>query len=152
MTANDYILAGYDISKQVSEEVITRAEKDVMSAYVIPILGAEATIEENRCDVMALAYCLLLRRNVVKTRFGSEIKNNQYGTVMQYENGVLNQQIAGICQPVFKSLKSKAGAATTATTEYSLENILMGYLPTTLGGSERFGEVIDIIDGGFYIY
>ena len=151
MTANDYILAGYEMSKQVSEEVITKAECDVMSAYVIPILGAEATIEENKCDVMALAYCLLLRRNVVKTRFGSEIKNNQYGTVMQYESGVLNQQIAGICQPVFKSLKSKAGVE-TVTTEYSLENILMGYLPATLGSSARFGAVIDIIDAGFYRY
>lgn len=151
MTANDYILAGYEMSKQVSEEVITKAERDVMSAYVIPILGAEATIEENKCDVMALAYCLLLRRNVVKTRFGSEIKNNQYGTVIQYESGVLNQQIAGICQPVFKSLKSKAGAETEIT-EYSLENILMGYLPTTLGSSKRFGGVVDIIDAGFYRY
>lgn len=151
MTANDYILAGYEMSKQVSEEVITKAERDVMSAYVIPILGAEATIEENKCDVMALAYCLLLRRNVVKTRFGSEIKNNQYGTVMQYESGILNQQIAGICQPVFKSLKSKSGYE-MVTTEYSLENILMGYLPTTLGSSARFGEVIDIIDAGFYRY
>ena len=151
MTANDYILAGYEMSKQVSEEVITRAERDVMEAYVIPILGAEATIEENKCDVMALAFCLLLRRNVVKTRFGSEIKNNQYGTVMQYESGVLNQQIAGICQPVFKSLKEKAGADTDIP-EYSVENILMGYMPTRLCGSGRFGKVVDIIDGGFYRY
>ena len=151
MTANDYILAGYEMSKQVSEEVITRAERDVMEAYVIPILGAEATIEDNKCDVMALAFCLLLRRNVVKTRFGSEIKNNQYGTVMQYESGVLNQQIAGICQPVFKSLKEKAGADTDIP-EYSVENILMGYMPTRLCGSGRFGKVVDIIDGGFYRY
>lgn len=151
MTANDYILAGYEMSKQVSEEVITRAERDVMEAYVIPILGAEATVEENKCDVMALAFCLLLRRNVVKTRFGSEIKNNQYGTVLQYESGVLNQQIAGICQPVFKSLKSKAGADTDIP-EYSVENILMGYMPTRLCGSGRFGKVVDIIDGGFYRY
>ena len=151
MTANDYILAGYEMAKQVSEEVITRAERDVMEAYVIPILGAEATIEENKCDVMALAFCLLLRRNVVKTRFGSEIKNNQYGTVMQYESGVLNQQIAGICQPVFKSLKEKAGADTDIP-EYSLENILMGYMPTRLCSSGRFGKVVDIIDGGFYRY
>ena len=151
MTANDYILAGYEMSKQVSEEVITRAERDVMEAYVIPILGAEATVEDNKCDVMALAFCLLLRRNVVKTRFGSEIKNNQYGTVMQYESGVLNQQIAGICQPVFKSLKEKAGADTDIQ-EYSIENILMGYMPTRLCGSGRFGKVVDIIDGGFYRY
>ena len=151
MTANDYILAGYEMSKQVSEEVITRAERDVMEAYVIPILGAEATIEENKCDVMALAFCLLLRRNVVKTRFGSEIKNNQYGTVLQYESGVLNQQIAGICQPVFKSLKEKAGTDTDIP-EYSVENILMGYMPTRLCGSGRFGKVVDIIDGGFYRY
>ena len=128
MTANDYILAGYEMAKQVSEEVITRAECDVMEAYVIPILGAEATIEENKCDVMALAFCLLLRRNVVKTRFGSEIKNNQYGTVMQYENAALNTQIAGICKPAYKSLISK----------------------TTL--EAPFNTVTDIIDSGFYKY
>ena len=152
MTANDYILAGYEISKQVSEEIITRAENDVMNAYVIPILGAEATFEDNKCDVMGLAYCLMLRRNIVKTRFGAEIKNNQYGTVLQYENGILNQQIAGICQPIFRSLKTKSAAAETSESGFSIGNWLMGLMPARLSSSKRFSKVVDIIDGGFYRY
>ena len=128
MTASDYNLSGYEISKQVSDEVITRAENDVLNSYVIPIIGETATIEDYKCEVMALAYCLMLRRNITKTRFGSEIKNNQYATVMQYENAALNTQIAGICKIAYKSLVSK----------------------TTLEGP--FNKVTDIIDSGFYKY
>ena len=128
MTASDYNLSGYEISKQVSDEVITRAENDVLNSYVIPIIGETATIEDYKCEVMALAYCLMLRRNITKTRFGSEIKNNQYGTVMQYENVALNTQIAGICKIAYKSLVSK----------------------TTL--EAPFNTVTDIIDSGFYKY
>ena len=128
MTASDYNLSGYEISKQVSDEVITRAENDVLNSYVIPIIGETATIEDYKCEVMALAYCLMLRRNITKTRFGSEIKNNQYGTVMQYENASLNTQIAGICKIAYKSLVSK----------------------TTL--EAPFNTVTDIIDSGFYKY
>ena len=128
MTASDYNLSGYEISKQVSDEVITRAENDVLNSYVIPIIGETATIEDYKCEVMALAYCLMLRRNITKTRFGSEIKNNQYGTVMQYENAALNTQIAGICKIAYKSLISK----------------------TTL--EAPFNTVTDIIDSGFYKY
>ena len=128
MTASDYNLSGYEISKQVSDEVITRAENDVLNSYVIPIIGQIATIEDYKCEVMALAYCLMLRRNITKTRFGSEIKNNQYGTVKQYENAALNTQIAGICKIAYKSLVSK----------------------TTL--EAPFNTVTDIIDSGFYKY
>ena len=128
MTAIDYNLSGYEISKQVSDEVITRAENDVLNSYVIPIIGNGATIEEYKCEVMALAYCLMLRRNITKTRFGSEIKNNQYGIVMQYENASLNTQIAGICKTAFNSLKSKST---------DLSNI---------------SNVTDIIDSGYYYY
>lgn len=128
MTASDYILEGYEISKQISEDVLNKAEADVFKAYVIPILGDTTTIEENKCDVLALAYCLMLRRNIIKTRFGSEIKNNQYGTVMQQENAMLNSQITGICNIALKSLKDKS----------SLE--------------APYNSVIDIIDCGYYKY
>ena len=128
MTANDYILSGYEISKQVTEEVITRAESDVMTAYVLPIIGSDAKKEDYKCEVMALAYCLLLRRNIVKTRFGSEVKINQYGTVMQQENAMLNSQICGMCNIAISGLKEK-----------------------TLS-TENFNRVKDIIEFGYYKY
>ena len=128
MTIAEYKAAGYEMANQVSEAAIAKAEKDVFEAYVKPIVGSDANAADFEDEIMALAFCLLLRRNVVKTRFGSEVKTNQYGTVMQYENAALNTQIAGICKTAYKSLVSK----------------------TTL--KAPFNTVTDIIDSGFYKY
>ena len=126
MTVNEYISAGFNLSTQISQQVITAAEVDVFDAYVKPIIGAEADKDDFKSEIMALAFCLMLRRNVVKTRFGSETKNNQYATVMQFESGQLQNQIYGHCQPAYKSLKSRSTLTEPCT------------------------SVTDIIDSGFY--
>ena len=104
MTVQEYITAGFEISAQIKQTAITRAENDVINSYIIPIIGADYVAADLKNEIMTLAFCLLLRRNVVKTRFGAEQKNNQYATVMNVESKELNNQIAGYAMPVIQSL------------------------------------------------
>ena len=104
MTVQEYISAGFEISAQIKQTAITRAENDVINSYIIPIVGADYVADNLKNEIMTLTFCLLLRRNVVKTRFGAEQKNNQYATVMNVESKELNNQIAGYAMPVIQSL------------------------------------------------
>ena len=127
MTASDYKLAGYEVGNQLSDGVILSSENDVMAAYVKPICGADAKIEDYRDEVMGLAFCLMLRRSAIKTRFSAEIKNTNFGTQLLHDSATMMAQIAGICSVQINSLKSK----TTLEAPYLVK---------------------DIIDCGYYIY
>ena len=127
MTISEYRTAGFEISNQVNQKAIDWAEVDVFENYIKPVIGADAEVENFTLEIMGLAYCLILRRNAIKTRYGVERKNNQYGTVLSVENAELNLQIAGICKPIIDKLKS----TTTLEPPY---------------------KVIDIIDCGIYIF
>ena len=104
MTVQEYITAGFEISAQIKQAAITRAENDVINSYIIPIIGSDYVADDLKNEIMTLTFCLLLRRNVVKTRFGAEQKSNQYATVMTVESKELNNQIAGYAMPVIQSL------------------------------------------------
>ena len=104
MTVQEYINAGFEISAQIKQAAITRAENDVINSYIIPIVGADYVSENVKNEIMTLTFCLLLRRNVVKTRFGAEQKSNQYATAMTVESKELNNQIAGYAMPVIHTL------------------------------------------------
>ena len=136
MTASDYKLAGYEVGNQLSDGVILSCENDVMAAYVKPICGADAKIEDYKDEVMGLAFCLMLRRSAIKTRFGAEIKNTRFGAEIKntnfgsqllHDSATMMAQIAGICSIQINSLKSK----TTLEAPYLVK---------------------DIIDCGYYIY
>ena len=127
MTASDYKLAGYEVGNQLSDSVILASENDVMTAYVKPICGADAKIEDYKDEVMGLAFCLMLRRSAIKTRFSAEIKNTNFGSQLLHDSATMMNQIAGICSIQINSLKRK----TTLEHPYSVK---------------------DIIDCGYYIY
>ncbi|HAT81200.1 MAG TPA: hypothetical protein DCS17_07395 [Flavobacterium sp.] len=124
MTVPEYISSGYPISGQVSDAIVERAETDVMNCYVKPIVGVDATVEDYIEEVMALSYCLLLRRSILKTRFGSEQKKSQNGE--RFEDSIILRQITSICMPAILSLETK-----------SLIDV-------------PYNDVSDIIDFGYY--
>lgn len=127
MTASDYKLAGYEVGNQLADSVILASENDVMTAYVKPICGADAKIEDYKEEVMGLAFCLMLRRSAIKTRFSAEIKNTNFGSQLLHDSATMMTHIAGICSIQINSLKSK----TTLEAPYLVK---------------------DIIDCGYYIY
>ena len=124
MTALEYINAGFEISNQLKQSIIDRAEADVKINYIDKIIGTQEIDHNN--ELMALSFCLMLRRNVMKTRFGAERKSNDYATVLSFEAEELNRFIGSTCANAIKSLETKAGV-------------------------ERSKEIIDIIDCGYYI-
>ena len=102
MTIQEYKDAGYEMANQVTSVVIAKAEKDVFNSYVKPIIGSDADEDDYKDEIMALAFCLMLRRTFQKTRFGAEQKRSQYG--ISDANEALQQQIVGFCVPAVKSL------------------------------------------------
>lgn len=70
--------AGFSISSLKEQAAITLAENDVKFAY---FPETETFEDENVIALLhALTYSLLLRRKIVATRYGSQIKNAQYST------------------------------------------------------------------------
>lgn len=77
MTRSDYIEAGFRLSLQVDERLISRAEGAVEAAYLKPIGGSDYTADcaEWKACVMACAYLWLLQHNVVATAAGAKAVN-----------------------------------------------------------------------------
>lgn len=125
MTVDQYIEEGFEISKQVTQEVIDRAESDILNAYYLPIMGDDTNAERDRAEIMALTFCLLLRRTVQKTRFGAEQKRNQFGSYPGADGRDSERHIASVASVAINSLRAK-----TTKTEVT--------------------SVIDIIDFNFY--
>ena len=63
---------GYKISNEFEQPLIDRCVKDILTAYIKPILPTYTDTDE---DVLNAVYCLvfilLLSRNAVKTRYGA---------------------------------------------------------------------------------
>jgi len=106
MTAAEYIAAGYELSKNVEQTIIDKAEKDVKECYIYPILGDGADLTNFKAEVMGLAFCMMLRRQANKTRYGVEYKSNPYGIQANAEN--LMNEIAGISLPIINKLKKNS--------------------------------------------
>lgn len=124
MTPTEYKNSGFELSQYITQGIIDRAEADVKSHYIDVIVG-DADVDYTN-ELMALAFCLMLRRNVTKTRFSAEKKNNQYATVLAFENSELQSFISNTALPAIKSLETKAGV-------------------------ERSGAISDIINCGYYV-
>ena len=78
VTIDSLKIAGFSISSLKEQAAITLAENDVKFAY---FPEAETFEDENVIALLhALTYSLLLRRKIVATRYGSQVKNAQYST------------------------------------------------------------------------
>lgn len=79
MNVQDYRAAGYALSAQIDQVAITRAENDVLAAYILPLYGnvptdAEKAAEPLKSAIMALSFLLIMQRSAVATRAGAKIK------------------------------------------------------------------------------
>lgn len=95
MNAQDYRADGYGLSQQIEQGIITRAERDVVKAYIVPLIGETPTseqIEEEpmRSAIMALAFLLISQRSSMVTRAGAKIKQTEQSITPTYED-VLRQ-------------------------------------------------------------
>lgn len=112
MTRNWYIEHGYKLSSLIDEAEIARAEADVVTAYIEPIVGEKTIPAETRQDVIGnLAFLLLLQRNVFATRAGAKTKTG-YNSADADAWAVIAQE-AGSCHVKLEKLKSVVGGSST---------------------------------------
>lgn len=109
MTPQDYISAGYEMGAQKPQPEIDKAERDVIEAYVKPILP---NYNEDDCTtrqaIMALAFLLILQRNIVATRGGARVKTGVNS--MNQSGDAILQQMAYDCDTRIVALRQLTGA------------------------------------------
>ena len=91
MNVQDYRAAGYALSTLIDQAAITRAEKDVCAAYIVPLVGrtptqAESEAEPIKSALMALSFLLVLQRSASATRAGAKTKNTPQSVSPTYDD------------------------------------------------------------------
>lgn len=95
MNVQDYRAAGYALSTLIDQAAVTRAEKDIVAAYIVPLVGhvptqTELDAEPMKNAVMSLAFLLIQQRSSVATRAGAKIKTTDHSNTPTYAD-VLHQ-------------------------------------------------------------
>lgn len=76
MTKEWYKAHGYNVSINIDQSAIDRAEKDVMDAYILPILPSanpDTDKDVERC-LANISYLLVMQRSIFITRSGAKEK------------------------------------------------------------------------------
>jgi len=93
VTVASLIAKGYQVSTLKSEPQVALADSDIKEAY---FPSTELFTDEKAITLLhALVYSLLLRRNIVATRYGSVTKVSQY-TIAADEDST-TKEIRGYC-------------------------------------------------------
>ena len=100
MNVSDYRAAGFALSSLIEQAVVTRAEKDVLAAYIVPLLGSTPTQAESEAEplktaIMSLSFLLVQERSAVATRAGGKTKQTPQSNTPTREE--LLQQNAPSC-------------------------------------------------------
>lgn len=111
MNASDYKAAGYALSQLIEQAIITRAENDVISAYIVPLLGHIPTNDERGAEpvktaIMALSFLLVQQRSISATRAGAKNKLSEQSTTPSADD--LLRQNAPICVNALRALDADA--------------------------------------------
>ena len=113
MNVQDYKAAGYALSNQVEQASVTRAESDVVAAYIVPLIGHTPTEEERAAEplkkaIMGISFLLLQQRNSTETRAGAKIKMTEQSTTPSYEE--LLRESAPSCVAALQRVAPQAKA------------------------------------------
>lgn len=116
MNAQDYIAAGYNISSLIAQAQITRAEQDVLRAYIVPVYpNAAQDVETNpviRRAVMTFTELLLAERSIFVTRAGSKTKQTEKSYTPTRSE--LLQQYANDCHAALQDVRALEGSISGA--------------------------------------
>lgn len=106
MTAAEYISAGYNISLQLSQALIDRAEADVKQAYITPLTEAYDT-PLAQAAMMNLVELYCLQHSLFATRAGAKEKTTpQSQTPSRWD---LLAQSSAVCSMKLNALAAAAG-------------------------------------------
>lgn len=114
MTKEWYKAHGYNMSINIDQSAIDRAEADVMAAYVRPILpdaDPEGDDEVAHC-VANLCYLLVMQRNIFITRSGAKEKTTSNS--MSPDSMRMLEECAMVAAMSIKQLREMEGAVAGA--------------------------------------
>lgn len=85
----DLISAGYRMSVNTADAIVSRAALFVKMAYLLAFVSEQEITDSTSADTigqawMALTFLRLVKDNEFATRTGGERKNNQYGQRVDY--------------------------------------------------------------------
>lgn len=111
MNVQDYKSAGYALSQLIDQAVVTRAENDVVAAYIVPLLGHVPTTEESAAEplktaIMGLSFLLIQERSATATRSGAKTKLSEQSNTPTYDE--LLRQNAPACVRALQTLDENA--------------------------------------------
>lgn len=119
MTKEWYKAHGYNMSINIDQAAIDRAERDVVDAYVRPILPNEEitldedVLKENVAHCIAnLAYLLVMQRNVHITRSGAKEKTGPNS--MSPDGWRILEECSATAALSIKQLRGMVGASACA--------------------------------------
>lgn len=114
MTKEWYKTHGYNLSINIDQLAIDRAERDVMAAYVRPILhDADPECDEEVAHCVAdLAILLLMQRNISITRSGAKEKTSVNS--MSADGWRILEEMALTANMSLKRLRQMEGAVADA--------------------------------------
>lgn len=110
MTPQDYRDAGYiEVSANISAALIMRAEKEIIQAYISPILpNYSATDNDIKAAIMVLAVLRVQQISIFATRTGSKEKTAASSTSATWQQVLA--QYAMTADMYLKVLTTKTGA------------------------------------------
>lgn len=109
MNVQDYRAAGYALSQLIDQASVTRAENEIVAAYIVPLLGESPTQEERETEplkaaIMSLTFLLIQQRSIAATRAGAKTKlTPQSGTPTWNE---ILRQSATACGNALRAIES----------------------------------------------
>lgn len=111
MNVQDYKAAGYGLSQLIDQAVVTRAENDVRTAYLLPLLGHVPTEKEEAAEpvktaLMGLSFLLIQQRSATATRAGAKTKLSEQSMSPTYDD--LLRQSAPTCVRALQAIDGEA--------------------------------------------
>ena len=114
MTKEWYISHGYRCSVNIEQAAIDRAERDVMAAYVSPLIPTATGAEEGLQPLIAdIAFLLILQRSLVVTRKGTKVKTDAQSVNESVEAAQAEQaKMAALALGQLQELSTNGGQVT----------------------------------------
>lgn len=111
MNVQDYRAAGYALSQLIEQAVVTRAENDVIAAYIVPLFGHVPSKDEREAEplktaIMVLSFLLIQQRSSTATRAGAKLKMSEQSTTPTYDD--LLRQHAPTCVNALRAIAPDA--------------------------------------------
>lgn len=108
MTAQEYRARGYEVSLQLEQAVIDRAEREVAAAYIAPITDKGTDNDDVKEAVFALAYLRMTQQRFFATRSGGKTKTNDFG--QDYDQWAKVAEWGAVCDMWLTKVRAIDGA------------------------------------------